>query len=287
MSFTIKRNTRLAVGGEIFLLTVKGILEKTEMTVAPRCQQCHRYDHGFQFGGKTIWCCANEECMDQRLTNAESAKGLQYPINFLKHLRKRSKFETATLTRDGVIDDFVDKWDKLKNGDVKDIFIHGEVGVGKTASMYAALHDLCKIAPQFSSLFLTETELYETVKKTFNKYTEFTEEEIIKKISSVDFLFLDDLGSATRTNQGEWGKQVFLDILDERANNLSVWTIISSNFSVDELECIYNARISDRFKFMTHAYMKGESRRKPIESHDQVKKVEEQLAETKNTSKPS
>ena len=267
MTSPFRAEARFASSDEIFHFNSSGKLEKTTVYLAPICPSCNRQEHLFKFESTSVWCCSHEDCMDSRLSNA-GCKSLTYPINFIGHLKKKNNFSSATLEVDGTNDDFIAKWSDLKKGKIKDIIIHGPMGVGKTYCMYAALRDVCKTAPQFSSVILTETELYEKIKNTWIKDSKITEEGMIKKFSSVDFLFLDDLGAPLRTIQGDWGKQILLDILDERLNSLTHRTIISTNLPLEDIEKIYNPRISDRIRFMKQSFIGGISKRKPFESNE-------------------
>jgi DNA replication protein DnaC len=281
MENTFKPKVRFTSNEEIYHFNFMGKLEKTTVYIAPICPLCRRSEHAFEFNQKTIWCCSNADCLESRLNNA-GLQSYSYPINFIGYLRKRNQFATATLDKDGIIDDFVDKWNLLKKGKIKDIIVQGDLGVGKTSCMYASLHEVCKISPQSSVIFVTETEFYEKIKNTWEKDSKISEQDMMKKLSSVDFLFLDDLGSATKTNQGDWCKQVLLDVLDERLNSLTLRTIISSNFIVENsdnprfgnsndfrgtLES-YGPRIIDRLRMMTKCFMQGPSRRKPLDPRD-------------------
>ena len=264
MNNYFKPTSKFTSNEEIYHFDMKGKLEKTEEFTAPVCPQCHRYEHAFNFGKITVWCCANASCIEQRLSNA-GVQSRVYPINFIAHLKKRNQFASAELDIEGNCVDFSEKWKMLREGKIKDIIVSGPMGVGKTYCMYAALKDVCKNAPQLTSLFLTETELYEKIKNTWDKDSLVSEEEMIKKVSSVDFLFLDDVGSASRTNKGDWSKQIMLDILDERLNSLNLRTIISTNCDIEKFAETYDSRISDRINFMKRAFIKGESRRKEFE----------------------
>lgn len=276
MVSAFKPKVRFTSNEEIYHFTAAGKLEKTTVYIAPICPFCRRSEHNFEFDNVTVWCCANDSCMESRLDSAGSQARI-YPINFIGHLRRRNQFASASLLRDGITDDFVDKWELLKQGKIKDIILQGDLGIGKTASMYAALREVCKLSPQSTSLFLTETELYEKIKNSWEKESRLTEQEVMKRFSNADFLFIDDLGSATKSNQGDWSKQVLLDILDERLNSLTNRTIISSNFVIEtvindienkankdpSLAEIYGSRIADRLRMMTKSYMQGKSRRSP------------------------
>lgn len=264
MSTPFQSKARFTSKDEIYHFNAAGKLEKTTTFTPPICPICRRHEHNYELGKITIWSCGNKACLDSRIDNA-GANSMTYPINFIAQLRKRNQFSNAKLEKDGMVNDFVEKWELLKEGKIKDIILQGDLGVGKTYSMYAALHEVCRLRPQAQVLFMTETELYERIKDTWEKDSKVSEKIALEKISNVEFLFLDDLGSATRSNQGDWSKQILLEILDERLNSYTHYTIISSNFIMADLLNIYGGRIADRLKLMTTAFLQGESRRKPFQ----------------------
>jgi DNA replication protein DnaC len=251
---------------KIYRLTENGKYEESASYLSKKCPYCKRYEHNFELkirGIKsTIWCCSDKNCMETRLNNA-GILSEQYPLNFLRKLRERSLFSQADLVKNGLNDDFIDKWNLLKEGKIKDIIILGDIGCGKTHCMYGALHNVCE-TNLFSTKFCTEEELYKEIKHSWEDKSKTSEEGIIERLVNVKFLFLDDIGAATKTIEGEWGKQLLLSILDLRLNSATLHTIISTNFSIEQIPLIYDARIADRINFMTPAFIKGGSQRKPI-----------------------
>ena len=66
----------------------------------------------------------------------------------------------------------------------------------------------------------------------------FSEAKMVKLLSEVDFLFLDDLGKESRkadTKRNEWAHQILFKILDNRTN-----TIINTNLSSEEIKELYS-----------------------------------------------
>jgi len=259
-----KQEMKFTDSDKVYHFDENGKCNLTKQYMAKRCPQCNRFETIYKIEDIAIICCANQTCLDQRFDNAIGCAD-KYPLNYLKFLKKRNTFANIILEKEGRASDFYEKWQLLKQGKIKDIILNGEIGVGKTACLYAALREVCKNNSSYKAMFMTENELYEHIKHSWDSGQMLSEKEIVQKISEVDFLFLDDLGSAVKTNQGDWGKQMLLDILDERLNSYTLRTIVSTNFSLDQIAQIYDTRIADRLKLMRQAIISGESRRTPIE----------------------
>ena len=154
-----------------------------------------------------------------------------------------------------------------KNG----FFIIGKVGEGKT--IYAA-QTMLEIAKQeyilngkFSSeyihrnitnenktqqqkqtgIFLTLAEIIQEVKNTYNKNSEFTENEIIKKYQNMELLAIDDF-FAIRPTEDVW--RILFLIIDYRYNNYK-FTIITADKGLEEgAEFLNDHRITRRINEM-------------------------------------
>jgi len=278
MNQYFKVNSRIAKGSKIFNVDDSGRLEESESSMPPVCRCCNRYKFNFEIDDDTtLWCCSKEKCIESfELLRPDEWRN--YPLNFIRHMDKRNEFSKASIesiSKDPLQEDFYKKWSLLKEGKIKDIYLSGQLGAGKTHCFFAAMKDVCKNGKGMTVQIMTENELYAKIKSTWDRgREEYSEKKFIDEISSVDFLFLDDLGSAIKTNQGDWGNQVLLDILDERLNSYTLRTVISSNRTIDELKDIYNDRICDRLKKMTQSFLSGESRRKSVNLEE--KKIDQE-----------
>lgn len=253
--------SRIAKGSKIYDTLETGTLVESDSVMPPRCPFCHRMKQNFEFDKVTIWCCPKENCITS-LQNNNVLQWEKYPLNFLANLKKRNEFCSAVLADDPLQEDYIKKWKSLKEGKVKDIYLSGKLGSGKTYCLYASLREVCKMNIKQSVMILTENELFSGIKDTWDSKGAISERRFVDEVSSVDVLFLDDLGAALKTREGDWANQILLDIFDERLNSDSLRTIISSNMTIDELKDIYDARLCDRLRKMTQAFLSGESRRK-------------------------
>jgi len=138
--------------------------------------------------------------------------------------------------------------------DHEDYLLTGGTGCGKTHLASAAMRHYIQNARNdvdspwgsFSAMFVTVVELLLEIRQTYHKNSELSERDIIDRYSMIHLLVLDDLGAKKNT---EWTEQTLYLIIDRRINN-KMWTIVTSNLSLDEIERAYGARIASRLAEM-------------------------------------
>ena len=151
----------------------------------------------------------------------------------------------------------------LQNG--HGIYLFGVKGTGKTHLTACIANELLKkcVPVLLTNLF----EISKSLKSTFGKGSTSTERAVIERLSNVDFLFLDDIGTEifTKNSADTWMQTVLFDIINERYNQGNP-TVFSSNYSLNELINLrgISEKTVDRISGMTSgAVMKieGKSRR--------------------------
>lgn len=129
------------------------------------------------------------------------------------------------------------------------IFLYGKAGTGKTCISQAIMNTLT--ADNKAVLFLNINELKNLAYRSFNR-DQISEEIVNKTIDFAkrcDVLILDDLGtessnsSLTYREANDYIQSMLYEIANERINKS---TIITSNFSRQELQKIYNEKIISR-----------------------------------------
>lgn len=124
----------------------------------------------------------------------------------------------------------------------------GIPGTGKShlaMSILKAVND--NADPYISCLFISVNDLLRLIKDSIsNPESVYKEDRMVKQLSNVDLLVLDDLGSESSFKQeasesSEYNQKILFGILNARRN-----TIITTNLSSDELENIYNQKIISR-----------------------------------------
>lgn len=117
----------------------------------------------------------------------------------------------------------------LKNG--YGIYLFGDPGIGKTHLTACMNKELIKSL--HSTLFTNFFQISEGLKSTFKNGSE---SNFLSMINSVDFLFLDDLGTERVQKNGEnmWLQEKIFEIVNMRYNHKKS-TIFSSNYSILQL----------------------------------------------------
>jgi len=136
------------------------------------------------------------------------------------------------------------------------LFIHGRVGIGKTGVSTAILRErMKKMVP---GLFIESNELMGRIRASFNQSSEYTEDEIIDAIKTVEFLVFDDLGTE---KVSDWVKSKLFEIINARYNNL-LPTVITSNLTMEQVARQYGDRLTDRLREMSVIFeLKGDNLR--------------------------
>jgi DNA replication protein DnaC len=136
------------------------------------------------------------------------------------------------------------------------LFLYGGYGTGKTHMAVAISRELLLHGKEIH--FTSVPHLLFEIRKAFKQNAYDTEDMYMEKYSSCPFLILDDLGLE---KSSEWTRQTLDYIICERDNHLRP-TIITSNFSLDELTERMDGRISSRIAGMGKVILfKGEDYR--------------------------
>lgn len=162
----------------------------------------------------------------------------------------------------------------------KGAFFYGNVGTGKTLLAAIIAQEVIKSGREV--IFATVPMISAKIRSTFNRTPKrnaigelmykqpLTEEEILDKLATVPTLILDDVGMEKPTR---FVCSTLCNIFNERYN-ARLQTIMTSNYSLKELEKIFNnpsddgatldgTRMYDRCKQMCFPIeLKGNSRRK-------------------------
>lgn len=114
------------------------------------------------------------------------------------------------------------------------IYLFGNPGTGKTHLMACIANDL--IAKGYATLFTSMGEISKAIRSTYNSQSNETEENFIRRLTSVDFLFLDDFGTERLSKEGQdlWLQEKVFDIVNSRYNNRKPM-LFTSNYSLGEM----------------------------------------------------
>ena len=119
------------------------------------------------------------------------------------------------------------------------LILLGNVGTGKTHLAKASVNWI--IGRQDMVVYVTTTEL---ISKARSLIDSGKSDEYISHLKQVPYLVIDDLGREYTT---DWIKALFYEIIDYRYNR-RLNTMFTSNFTLDELESVFDKAVVDRFK---------------------------------------
>lgn len=134
---------------------------------------------------------------------------------------------------------------KYWKGMTGNTLVTGSVGIGKShlsVAMAKLLNEQFKKKGEPKSfLFVNMTEIIKQIKAGWNDKSGrgVTEDQVVKRLTSVDYLILDDLGAKNSEikPRSDWEQDLLFDILDKRQN-----TIINTNLNAAELRTAFNDR---------------------------------------------
>jgi len=182
------------------------------------------------------------------------ALNTQYPINYLfkiKYLVMDNAIRRADRYKNANLSDFLphqnvvyQSFNIFLNSNKRFLFINGTVGTGKTYCLYAILRDLIyrKIVDINNIYITSEVDLFSKLKGYFGK-PEYQYE--LEKINECAYILWDDFGSAVKSVESEWGRQIIFDIVD-MVYSSEKKMILTSNLSNEKILQRLGDRIHDR-----------------------------------------
>lgn len=229
------------------------------------CNKCggQRY---FQHKEMVVVCLC--ECQSKAIEEAEERRKAEEKMQSLQKLKELSllgkryqnaTFENLDMNRP---DDFkraverckkyCENWSEIKKHGLG-IYLYGDVGTGK--SLLTACIGNYLLAKFTTVLFTNFFEIAKQIKKTFTDNS-MTESAFIERLTNVDLLIIDDLGTEIVMKNGEktWIQDKIYDIINARYINQKS-TIFSSNESLVDLveRCGLMKKTVDRIAAMSTA----------------------------------
>lgn len=229
------------------------------------CKKCggRRFYQHNNFVIKCICKCQSEE-IEKEKQRQEELKHMQdlQKLKDMSLLGKRYKdasFENLDLNRP---QDFLravercktycEKWKEVKENGLG-IYLYGDVGTGK--SLLTACIGNYLLSKMVTVLFTNFFEIAKQIKRTFADNS-LTESSFMERLSRVDLLIIDDLGTEIVTKNGEktWIQDKIYDVINARYINQKP-TIFSSNESLVDLveNCGLMKKTVDRIASMSTA----------------------------------
>ena len=116
----------------------------------------------------------------------------------------------------------------------KGLYLHGDIGIGKTFIMTAYANQQAKLG--YSVCFVIMSRLLNEIKQTFNQSFQSEFENIMFKLVNCDLLVVDDIGAEAAT---AWSRdEILFTVLNQRMEAEKL-TCFTSNLSKESLQDFY------------------------------------------------
>ncbi len=137
---------------------------------------------------------------------------------------------------------YAEKWPE-KCDDGGSLVLTGGPGTGKT-HLACAIGNAVMRDSLVSALFVPVSAMLRSIKDTYRKGSERSEQQAINDFCRPDLLILDEVGVQVGSDHE---KLLMFEVLNERYQNL-LPTILISNLTPDELETFLGQRVMDRYR---------------------------------------
>ena len=144
-------------------------------------------------------------------------------------------------------------WDGSQN-----LYFYGDTGTGKTRAMFALLKNC--IATGFSCRIIEFNAICSEIHETYRNNSTTSERTIIKNLTDLDILFIDDVGLQS-SPVTDHKYQVFYRLIDTRLK-AKLATVISSNKSPGQVGELFDARIASRLQLFEIVEFNGADKRR-------------------------
>ncbi len=223
----------------------------------PYCKNCHT-PRAFYMEEYDLFAPINCKCRREAEEKAEKERNLRERKEKVEEYRRNSAlgkhfvnctFETATMTPNNhsvyrMCRNYCEHAEKMYDAGVG-VYLYGVPGVGKThltACMGNALADRL-----YTVLFTSFVEIESKLKEGFGNNS--AQSAVLHRAETVDFLFLDDIGTENIKAGMGWLQAIAFDLINTRINAKKP-TIYSSNYRINALmtSCNYEERTAHRIK---------------------------------------
>lgn len=214
------------------------------------CKRCHGCKIWISKDGKFAARCICK-CEEERIKKENNEQEKQRKIENAKILREQSllvgkyadiTFENAVLN--GASESFRAAYKRLKTySEIADtvlekgygIYLYGDCGVGKTHLTACLANSLFNQG--YRVLFTNAFNISRSIRSTYRNRATESEESIISSLTSIDFLFIDDLGTeryVDKDGEDNWLQERLYEIFNARLAEKKP-TICTSNLEMSDL----------------------------------------------------
>lgn len=205
----------------------------------PKCKYCNKHKHVNGNG----WTCGNKSCEEKY----RQAVYFKHPGMYLPLVNNiPEKYLDCTFENFEVDDESKNPITVCENFLFKPLqflTLMGSVGCGKTHLLVGMINSIIKwfaIRPHEIS-FIYVPNLHIEIQKSKNFKNESIS-SIIEKLSNIRILALDDFGAGVITQENAEVMQIIINNRYSSGKN----TLISSNFSINEIRSFYGSQIISR-----------------------------------------
>ena len=114
------------------------------------------------------------------------------------------------------------------------IYLFGTKGTGKSHLTACMANQLMN--DYYTVLYTNFSEISKSIRATYNRTATETEQDLIRRLANIDFLFIDDFGTekVTKGDEDLWLQDKIYDIINLRYNKKKP-VIFTANYSLREL----------------------------------------------------
>lgn len=183
-----------------------------------------------------------KQIMERRLAFAnipESFKGMtlsNFYVNIYRTETSRKRAETALKA----VEYWLNHFENMKYKGMGLYLYSTSTGSGKTRMAVSIANELI-LNTKIPVKFATSLQILNEIKGSWNEGTEYCENQLLKDLSAVEVLIIDDFG--IESGYKDWINERFYHIINTRYIDKKI-TIFTSNLRIDQLS--YNKRITER-----------------------------------------
>lgn len=222
--------------------------EPTNIEYGLFCEKCgkkydlHKFDSGYEFkdGCECSMIEAGKQAEKQRKQKAVNQIFRQSTVNAsIKDATVRN-YQPKNADQEKAKSTAIEYVTTFSTDNPKSLILQGSYGTGKSHLAYAIAKAIKKEG--YSVAFMHIPMLMERIKATYNRNAAETTDELVKLLSGIDLLVLDDVG----VENTEHTLNKLFSIVDNRTGKNNIFT---TNFSDKELKQNMNwQRINSRMK---------------------------------------
>lgn len=229
------------------------ILKELNITLVPKysCHKCNDTGYIINDGLSEMCSCMRQELLNEAYnkSNMHSLKTETFAnldLNLFSDVPNPQKYKSDISPRENakkilnISEEFIKNFD---NPNQKNLLFTGSTGIGKTYISSCIANEVIKDG--YNVLYQTSPLLLDNIfnYKYNNKYSNSSSNDLYNSLFNVNLLIIDDLGTENLT--AAKFSEIFT-ILNARLITPNTKTIISTNFSLEELSKMYDSRILSR-----------------------------------------